>query len=72
VVSDSSGAGAIVPLEAGAICPADDMATFGKCLRRLLFDADLRADMAEAAWQAGQKLPSWNERANEFAALLRS
>lgn len=72
VVSDGSGAGAIVPDEAGVICSTDDMATFGKCLRRLLCDTELRADMAQAAWQAGQELPSWNERANEFAAMLRS
>lgn len=70
VVTDGGDAGTLVTADAGAVCPTDDMATFGKCLRRLLFDHDLRADMAEAAWQAGQKLPSWRERAQEFLAIL--
>jgi hypothetical protein len=70
VVSEFGGAEALVPPEAGAVCSADDMATFGKCLRRLLFDRALRDDMAEAAWRAGQELPGWRQRAGEFAAIL--
>ena len=46
------------------------MATFGKCLRRLLFDDTLRADMAAAARTAGMALPRWPDRARQFAALL--
>lgn len=72
VVTDGGEAGALVPAEAGAVCSVDDPATFGKCLRRLLFDHALRADMAEAAWQAGQQLPSWRQQAQAFAAILRS
>jgi glycosyltransferase involved in cell wall biosynthesis len=72
VVTDGGDAGALVGAGTGAVCPVDDLATFGKCLRRLLFDRDLRADMAEAAWQAGQKLPSWNQRAQEFLAILEN
>jgi len=72
VVTDGGDAGALVPHEAGAVCPRDDMATFGKCLRRVLFDRDLRADMAGAAWQAGQQLPGWPERARQFVAALSS
>ncbi len=70
VVTDTGDVGTIIPAGAGTICPVDDMATFGKCLRRLLFDRDLRADMAEAAWRAGQDLPSWHTRAQQFLALL--
>ncbi len=70
VVTDGGEAGALVPPDAGAVCPGDDPATFGKCLRRLIFDAELRADMAEAAWQAGQKLPSWTEQARAFLVAL--
>ncbi|HYZ63248.1 MAG TPA: glycosyltransferase, partial [Acetobacteraceae bacterium] len=72
VVSDGGDAGAFVPPDAGAVCPKDDMATFGKCVRRVLFDRALHGDMAEAAWQAGQKLPGWAQRAQEFIAVLRS
>ncbi|MBV8914464.1 MAG: glycosyltransferase family 4 protein [Acetobacteraceae bacterium] len=72
VVTDGGAAGALVPPDAGAVCPRDDMATFGKCLRRLLFDRTLRAEMAEAAWQAGQKLPGWPEQAQAFLSIMES
>lgn len=72
VASETSATAAITPAGAGAIVPPDDMATFGKCLRRFLFDGDLRRDMAEAAWRAGQGLPGWPERARSFTALLES
>jgi len=72
VVTDTGAAGTLIPLEAGAVCPVDDMATFGKCLRRLLSDHALRTDMAEAAWRVGQDLPSWQARAQDFVALLES
>ncbi len=72
VVSDSSDAASMVPIEAGTVVPRDDMATFGKCLRRLLFDDDLRRDMAECAWNAGRKLPGWPERARAFTGLLET
>ena len=72
VVTDGGEAGTLVPPDAGAVCPRDDMASFGKCLRRLLFDRKLRADMAEAAWQAGHRLPGWPEQAHAFAAIMES
>jgi glycosyltransferase involved in cell wall biosynthesis len=70
VVSDGGDAGALVPPDGGAVCKRDDMPTFGKCLRRLLFDRDLRAEMADAAWRAGQKLPGWPQQARAFAKIL--
>lgn len=72
VVSDGSAAADIMPQSAGAIVPADDMATFGKCLRRLLFGDSLRSDMADAAWKAGQLLPGWPARAHDFVASLET
>jgi hypothetical protein len=41
-----------------------------KALRRLIFDASLRADMAESAWQVGRALPSWSDQAVKLAAAL--
>jgi glycosyltransferase involved in cell wall biosynthesis len=70
VVSDGGEAGTLVPPEAGAVCSKDDMATFGKCLRRLLFDRPLREEMAAAAWDAGQRLPGWTEQARAFVRAL--
>lgn len=68
VVTESGGAS--VPAVAGAVCPADDAPTFSKVLRRMVFDRSLRAAMAEAAWLAGQALPSWDKQVGLFADAL--
>ncbi len=60
----------VVPMEAGVISPPGDTVSLGKAMRRAIFDTDLRAEMAEAAWQAGQKLPRWDDRATAFAAEI--
>ena len=70
LATDGTNAQPILPPTAGALCPSEDMASFGKCLRRLLFDDKLRAEMAAAARSAGQALPRWPDRAREFIALL--
>ena len=72
VVTTAANAGSFMPQDAGAICPTDDMATFGKCLRRLLIDEGLRAEIACAAQTAGAALPTWSQRADEFATILES
>ena len=72
VVTDGGEAGGFVAPKAGAVCPLDDPATFGKCLRRLLFDHALRAEMAEGAWRAGQALPGWPQQAQAFVAMLEA
>ena len=72
VVTAPGDPGNLVPVDAGAVVPLDDMATFGKCLRRLLFDRELRRDAAEHAWQAGQKLPDWRARAASFIQYLET
>jgi hypothetical protein len=41
-----------------------------KALRRLIFGSALRRDMAEAAWQVGRTLPSWETQVREFAQAL--
>ena len=64
------GVGALVPPGAGAVCALEDEPTLSKCLRRLLFDAGLRAEMAEGAWQAGQRLPGWPAQAALLEQVL--
>ncbi len=66
-ITKGGAAGALVPTEAGAVCEVGDLVTFSKSLRRVIFDTELRAEMAEAAWQAGQKLPSWQGQGAIFA-----
>ena len=56
----------VVPVEAGCISPPGDVMLLTRAMRRVLFDTGMRADMAEAAWQAGQRLPRWRDRAAAF------
>lgn len=56
----------VVPVAAGVISPPGDVVSLGKAMRRPIFDTDLRAEMAEAAWQAGRLLPRWEDRAGSF------
>lgn len=60
----------LVPVEAGVVSPPGDHVSLGKAMRRVIFDTELRAEMAEAAWAAGQRLPRWEDRAAAFAAEL--
>jgi glycosyltransferase involved in cell wall biosynthesis len=60
----------LVPVEAGAVSPPGDVVSLTKALRRMLADTEMRQEMAEAAWRAGQRLPRWSDRAAAFAAEL--
>ena len=60
----------LVPMEACICSPPGDVVSLTKALRRLLFDHTLRAEMAEAAWAAGQHLPRWEDRASAFLTEL--
>ncbi|MBR0670672.1 glycosyltransferase family 4 protein [Neoroseomonas soli] len=52
------------------VSPVDDAMSLSKGMRRPIFDASLRAAMAEASWQGGQRLPRWADRAAAFRAEL--
>jgi hypothetical protein len=54
----------------GVACPADDVDGLGKAMRRLIYDRDLRAALADGAWDAGQALPGWDEQARRFVAAV--
>lgn len=60
----------LVPVEAGVMAQPGDAVGLGKALRRILFDHAMRAEMADAAWRAGQRLPRWADRAAAFAAAI--
>ena len=64
------GVSATVPPGVGAACALEDGATLSKCLRRMVFDAGLRAEMAEGAWRAGQRLPGWAAQAALLEQVL--
>ena len=60
----------LVPEEAGIVCAVGDMAGFSTALRRIVFSAELRREMADAAWLAGQAFPSWQDQGRAFALAL--
>lgn len=70
-VTAGGAAGALVPPEAGAVCPPGDVEQLSKALRRMIFGRELRAYLAENAWRAGQKLPDWDDQSRAFAAALK-
>lgn len=69
-ITEGGAAGKLVPPEAGAVCGIDDLATYSKALRRMIFDTDLRAQMAAAAREAGAALPGWAGQAAAFAGVI--
>ena len=69
-VTAGGAAGALVPVEGGVVCPPGDPDALSKAIRRLIFSADLRADMAQVAWEAGAALPSWETQSGLFAEAL--
>lgn len=60
----------VVPKTAGVIAAPGDVNALSRAMRRPIFDTRLRADMAEAAWAAGQALPRWSDRAEAFLAEI--
>jgi glycosyltransferase involved in cell wall biosynthesis len=69
-VGGGGAATSLVPPEAGVVCQPGDHINLSKALRRLIFDATLRRDVAKAAWQVGQTLPSWQTQVGKFAQAL--
>jgi glycosyltransferase involved in cell wall biosynthesis len=62
----------LVTPENGILVQPGDQVTLSKALRRVIFSAALRHDMAEAAWQSGRQLPTWDDQSRAFAAALSS
>lgn len=70
VVTDGGAVGALVTPESGVVCPVGDRDQLSKSLRRLIFGTALRAELAEGAFAAGQRLPGWNQQAALFADAI--
>jgi glycosyltransferase involved in cell wall biosynthesis len=69
----STGGAAIetVPDAAALKVPPGDVDALASALRRIVGDSDLRARLADAAWQAGRCLPGWGDTARIVARVLR-
>ena len=60
----------LLPMGGGISAAPGDSDSFSRALRRMIFDVPLRQAMAEASWQAGQRLPRWDDRAAAFVREL--
>lgn len=67
-ITDGGAAAALVSPQTGAVAPVGDEAALSRALRRMIYDAGLRAEMRAAAFAAGQALPDWPAQASAFAA----
>jgi glycosyltransferase involved in cell wall biosynthesis len=61
-----------VPAAASLLVPPDAPQALAEALRRLLSDGALRRRLADAAWEAGRKLPTWTDTARDVARALAS
>lgn len=65
VTAGGSAASDVTP-ECGVVVQVGDADQLSKAMRRIIFDPDLRAEMANAAWRIGQTLPRWADQAAQF------
>jgi glycosyltransferase involved in cell wall biosynthesis len=73
VVASMGGApGATVPDGAGLKVRPGDNAGFQNAIRRVISDPALRQSLADASWEAGQRLPRWRDTAARVAGVLRA
>ena len=60
----------VVPETAGMLVPPGDVAGIADALRLLLSQPERRRAMGDAAYAAGQKLPSWRQSAGTLSRIL--
>lgn len=71
IITASGGAAGDTAGEAVALhFEAGNVAQLSVALRRALTDRRLRDQLADAAWDAGRALPTWNETARRVAAVI--
>jgi glycosyltransferase involved in cell wall biosynthesis len=72
VVCTTGGAAAeTVPDGAAIKVPPGDVPALTAAIGRLLSDADLRRNLADASWAAGRKLPRWEDTARIIAGVIK-
>jgi glycosyltransferase involved in cell wall biosynthesis len=71
-VTKGAAAPEVIPLAGSVVVETGDALQLSKGLRRLIFDRAARLALADAAWEAGRKLPTWESQARRFASLLPS
>jgi glycosyltransferase involved in cell wall biosynthesis len=63
-------AGEIVPPDAGILVAPDNVEALGDALQLVIEDADARERMAIASRQGAERLSTWHQSAQQFAATL--
>ena len=69
-ITAGGAAAELAPREASVVSPPGDANSLGRAMRRVMFDRALRAQMSDAAWATGQRLPRWSDQAAAFEAEL--
>ncbi|MCH9808057.1 MAG: glycosyltransferase family 4 protein [Alphaproteobacteria bacterium] len=71
IVCTTGGAAAeTVPDGAAVKVKPGDAEALSRALENVLSDRKLRSKLADASWDAGRKLPTWNETARRVAAVV--
>lgn len=71
IICTTGGAAAeTVPDEAALKVPPGDIDALTKALSRAIGDKKLRTRLADASWEAGRRLPTWQETARRVAAAI--
>ncbi len=71
VASTGGAAGDTVSDGAALKVPPGDVAALRDALRRMIGDPALRRNLAEGAWEAGRRLPTWSDTVARIAKVLR-
>ncbi len=73
IVTTTGGACADTAPDGAALKVAPgDVDALREALRRMIEDRDLRRDLSEASWRAGQQLPSWRDTARTIGRAARA
>lgn len=73
IVTTTGGAASnTVPDGAGLKVPPGDVAALRLAIGRAIADPALRAELSAAAWEAGKKLPGWEDTARIIAGVLKA
>lgn len=72
IITTTGGAAAeTVPDGAALKVPPGDAPPLAMAIRRALGDGELRRELRDASWAAGQALPAWNDTARIVASVVR-
>lgn len=72
VATDVGAARALIPADAGILVAPGDAAALREALQSVIADGAKRAQMAEAAQRAAERLPQWRQSAHAFAQVLEA